>query len=213
MAHQENGPAHYAPIKSGKVVKVMLANYRKRKSCAPRRQSRRLELEPLEDRTVLGGNPPFAVGGDPSVNPADFRVTTFASGLNYPHGMTTLSDGSLLVAVNNPLSGGSSFYNSSGELLRFVDANGDGVADGAGQVLFNNLPGGVTAVHQAGELHPGHQQPDGQRANLVPPHRCDAWRLAHAGGQHQLLVPRRLGAHQLTRRSFVRRPGSPGTST
>jgi glucose/arabinose dehydrogenase len=108
-------------------------------------------LEQLEERRLLTGNPPFAVGGDPIVNPADFRVTTFASGLNYPHGMLTLSDGSLLVAVNNPISG-QSFYNTTGQLLRFVDANGDDVADGAGQVLYNNLPGGVTALHQAGEF-------------------------------------------------------------
>jgi hypothetical protein len=99
----------------------------------------------------LSGNPPFAVGGDPSVNPADFRVTTFASGLNYPHGMTALSDGSVLVGVSNPVNG-SSFYNSVGELLRFTDTNGDGVADGAGQVLYDGLPGEVTALHQAGEF-------------------------------------------------------------
>src|SRR4051812_18592030 len=115
-----------------------------------RRQSRQLVIEPLEERTLLSG-PPFSVGGDPIVNPSDFRVTTFASGLNYPHGMTRLSDGSLLVSVNNPVSG-SSFYNTTGQLLRFTDANGDGVADGAGQVLYNGLPGGVTAVHQAGEF-------------------------------------------------------------
>ena len=129
----------------------MPAQQGERAGTSRRRRSRRLFFEPLEDRTVLGGNPPFAVGGDPSVNPADFRVTTFASGLNYPHGMTTLSDGSLLVAVNNPVSG-ESFYSSSGELLRFVDANGDGVADGSGQALFNNLPGEVTALHQAGDF-------------------------------------------------------------
>src|SRR5262249_8970889 len=86
------------------------------------------------------------------VSPTDFRVTTFASGLNYPKGLTTLSDGSILVAVNNPNAGSTSFYQSTGELLRFVDANGDGVADGPGQVLYNGLPGGVTAVHQAGEF-------------------------------------------------------------
>jgi len=90
------------------------------------------------------------VGGDPIVNPADFRVTTFASGLNYPKGLMTLADGSLLVAVNNPVSGGTSFYNSSGQLLRFTDVNGDGVADAPGQVLYDNLPGAVTAIHQAG---------------------------------------------------------------
>jgi hypothetical protein len=104
----------------------------------------------LEDRTLLSGGLP--VGGDPIVNPADFRITTFASGLNYPHGMTTLSDGSLLVAVNNPVPGDTSFFNSTGVLLRFTDANGDGVADGPGKVLFKGLPGEVTALHQAGEF-------------------------------------------------------------
>ena len=108
-----------------------------------------MAFESLEDRALLA---PFTVGGDPSVNPADFRVTTFVSGLNYPHGMTTLSDGSLLVGVSNPV-GGASYFNSSGELLRFTDTNGDGVADNsAGQVLYNGLPGEVTAVHQAGEF-------------------------------------------------------------
>ena len=131
--------------------RIMSSQKRERVANYLRRRSRPLAFEPLEDRTVLGGNPPFAVGGDPSVNPADFRVTTFASGLNYPHGMLTLSDGSLLVAVSNPISG-SSFYDSSGELLRFVDANGDGAADGSGQALYNNLPGGVTAIHQAGDF-------------------------------------------------------------
>jgi hypothetical protein len=104
----------------------------------------------LEGRKLLTA--PFAVGGAPIVHPADFRVTTFASGLNYPHGMTTLSDGSLLVAVNNPVAGDTSFFNSTGELLRFTDTNGDGIADGPGEVLFNGLPGEVTALHQAGEF-------------------------------------------------------------
>ena len=62
------------------------------------RRFQRLVVEPMEPRTLLAGAP-FAVGGDPSVNPADFRVTTFASGLNYPKGLMTLPDGSLLVAV------------------------------------------------------------------------------------------------------------------
>jgi hypothetical protein len=107
-------------------------------------------LEPLEGRALLAGGLP--VGGDPIVNPADFRSTVFVSGLNYPHGMTTLSDGSLLVAVNNPNGGGTNFFDSTGELLRFTDADGDGVADGPGQVLFNGLPGEVTALHPAGEF-------------------------------------------------------------
>ena len=44
--------------------------------------------------------------------------------------MMTLSDGSLLVGVSNPV-GGASYFNSTGELLRFTDTNGDGVADNA----------------------------------------------------------------------------------
>src|SRR5262245_37387054 len=124
---------------------------RLRPRTSSRRRPRRLVIEPLEGRTLLT-SPPFSVGGDPIVNPADFRVTTFASGLNYPHGMTTLSDGSLLVAVNNPAPGDTSFFGTTGQLLRLTDTNGDGVAEGPMQVLFNNLPGEVTALHQAGEF-------------------------------------------------------------
>ena len=74
-----------------------------------RHDSSRLAFEPLEDRALLA---PFTVGGDPSVNPADFRITTFVSGLNYPDAMLTLSDGSLLVGVSNPV-GGTSYFNST----------------------------------------------------------------------------------------------------
>ena len=89
-------------------------------------RTRRPVVDSLEDRTLLS---PFTVGGDPSVNPSDFRITTFASGLNYPDAMLTLSDGSMLVGVSN--AGGSTGYgNSSGKLLRFVDANGAVHRDG-----------------------------------------------------------------------------------
>jgi hypothetical protein len=111
-----------------------------------------LILEPLEDRRLLSGGPPFSVGGDPSVNPADFRITTFASGLNYPDGMLVLSDGSLLVGVSN-LEGSSTYANSGGELLRFTDSTGTGVADNpAGEVMYNGLPGELTGLSQAGEF-------------------------------------------------------------
>jgi hypothetical protein len=93
---------------------------------------------------------PFAVGGDSTVNPDQFRVTTFATGLNYPVGMIQLSDGSVLVATSPPASGSSSFYNSTGQLVRLVDANGDGVADGPGTVLASGLPGSLTGLQQAG---------------------------------------------------------------
>jgi glucose/arabinose dehydrogenase len=110
-----------------------------------------LAFEPLEDRRLLTGGAPFSVAG-PGVNPADFRITTFASGLNYPAGMVTLSDGSLLVGVSN-LSGGAAYADSGGALLRFADANGDGVADNpAGQVLYNGLPGELSGLSRAGEF-------------------------------------------------------------
>ena len=90
---------------------------------------------------------PFNVQG-PGVNPNDFRITTFASGLDFPLGMARLSDGSLLVAVSQ----GTSLFNSTGRLLRFVDANEDGIADGPGTVLYSNLPGSQSAVCVAGDL-------------------------------------------------------------
>ena len=133
--------------------RIMQPGGRTRTRKSPRGRGYRPAVEPLEDRTLLNGSP-FAVGGDPSVNPADFRVTTFASGLNYPKGLMTLADGSIVVSVNNPVPGHTSFYNSTGELLRFTDTNADGIADGAGQVLYNEngLPGQITAIHQAGEF-------------------------------------------------------------
>jgi glucose/arabinose dehydrogenase len=85
----------------------------------------------------------------PGVNPADFRVTTFATGLNFPVGMTELADGSLLVAESN----GSGFFGSTtGSLVRLADTNGDSVAD-LQQTLVSNVPGGrLTSVRRAGDL-------------------------------------------------------------
>ncbi len=93
--------------------------------------------------------PPPSLVGDPSVHPADFRVTTFASGVPFPTSMQQLSDGSLLVGSSVPIT---TFFNSTGQLLRFVDANHDGVADGPATVLASGLPGGITSVRQAGNL-------------------------------------------------------------
>src|SRR5436189_256744 len=78
------------------------------------------------------GTVPFTVQG-PGVNPSDFRVTAFASGLSYPLGMLELSDGSILVTMDqNP-----SFFSGSlpGKLIRFTDTDGNGIADDAGTVL------------------------------------------------------------------------------
>ena len=91
----------------------------------------------------------FAVGGDPRVNPNDFVVTTFATGLNYPVGMALLPDSSIVVAVST---GTAYFSTTSGRLLRLVDTSGDGVADQQ-NILVNNVPGGMlTTVRIAGNL-------------------------------------------------------------
>jgi glucose/arabinose dehydrogenase len=93
---------------------------------------------------------PFTIGGDPRVHPEDFRITAFASGLNYPNAMVQLPDGSLLVGTSRPADG--NLYDSVGELIRLVDADHDGVADGPGSVLFTGLPGVITAMSWAGPL-------------------------------------------------------------
>ena len=93
---------------------------------------------------------PLILGGDPRVDPDAFQVTVFADGLFYPYGMTELDDGSLLVGTSNPTGG--SFTASTGELVRLVDADGDGMADGPGTVLAGGLPGAITAVRRAGSL-------------------------------------------------------------
>ena len=164
----------------------------------------------LEDRTLLNGSP-FAVGGDPSVNPADFRVTTFASGLNYPKGLMTLADGSIVVSGDNSVPGHTSFYNSTGELLRFTDTNADGIADGAGQVLYNEngLPGQITAIHQAGEFILGTSAQSGQRRDLCPPDGFSTGRPAHAGREPQAHVSHPVGTHDI-RLGRPPMPGQPG---
>ena len=93
-------------------------------------------IAPVEAATTL----PVLQG--PGVNPADFRVTAFATGLDFPVGMAELADGSLLVAVND----GASFGSSVGKLVRFVDANQDGVADDSGTVHYSGLPGGLSSL-------------------------------------------------------------------
>jgi len=91
---------------------------------------------------------PFSVQG-PGVDSSDFRVTTFATGLNFPVGMIQLDDGSLLVATSN----GSSFFgSSSGSLIRLADTDNDGVAD-VTQTLVNNVPSGkLSALRRSGDL-------------------------------------------------------------
>ena len=83
--------------------------------------------------------PPFTVGGGPRVDPSDFRVTIFASGLDSPVSMQALSDGSLLVGTN-------------AGLLRLLDSDGDGVAEGPGSYLYAAPGGLVTSLRLAGNL-------------------------------------------------------------
>ena len=96
-----------------------------------------MKLPPLISLILLGLLAPasvwaqFSIQG-PNVNPADFEITTFAAGLNYPIGMVELSDASLLVGVTD-----GSFFNGGGELIRLADTNGDGVADEQ-TVLFDD---------------------------------------------------------------------------
>jgi glucose/arabinose dehydrogenase len=90
---------------------------------------------------------PFTIQG-PGVNTNNFRITTFATGLDFPLGMATLSDGSLLVAVSH----GVNFYSSTGAVIRLTDTNNDGIADGPGTAVYTNLPGSQTALSVAGNL-------------------------------------------------------------
>jgi len=86
---------------------------------------------------------PFVVQG-PGVNTNHFRVTTFASGLSFPLGMAELPDGSLLVTTvqNANFSSGT----NPGRLIRLTDTNLNGIADGAGTILYSNLSPSLTAV-------------------------------------------------------------------
>jgi len=99
---------------------------------------------------VASATETLPIGGDARVNSADFRVTVFASGLDYPYGMVELADGSILVASSDPDT--SNLFESTGQLIRFVDADANGVADDAGTVLFTGLPATVTGLAVAGDL-------------------------------------------------------------
>jgi len=90
---------------------------------------------------------PFTLRG-PGVNASDFRVTPFATNLSYPLGMARLTDGSLLVAVNQ----GPSFFSAPGRIVRLVDADQDGVADAPPALLYSGLPAGQTSLRRGGNL-------------------------------------------------------------
>ena len=90
-------------------------------------------------------------GGEAKVLVAQGRMATGISySLDGRRIAYSLADGSLLVGISRPR--GTSYFNSVGELLRLVDEDGDGVADGPGTILFDGLPGSMTSVRQAGSL-------------------------------------------------------------
>jgi glucose/arabinose dehydrogenase len=91
---------------------------------------------------------PFSVHG-PMGSAGPFDVTTFASGLAFPSSMQQLVDGSLVVLTTAP---NGLWGASDGRILRLVDANGDGVADGPPQLLASGLPGVATSLRIAGAL-------------------------------------------------------------
>lgn len=88
----------------------------------------------------------------PDFEPGQYRVTEFASGLNYPYGLQWEAPGVLLVATSRPNTAGGSAFNSTFELLRFTDANLDGVADGPGLPVFTGGVGPATSLRFAGDL-------------------------------------------------------------
>lgn len=78
------------------------------------------------------------------------HASIFATDLNFPVGMVVLPDGSLLVGSSNPTGG--TYFSSTGELVRLMDADGDGVADGPVETVATGLAGMVTAVAVHGDL-------------------------------------------------------------
>lgn len=98
-----------------------------------------------------------------------FRITAFATGLSFPTSMASLSDGSLLVATNT---GGAQswigdhyiFTSPSATLVRLVDNDHDGVADGPGVPLATGLPGLVSSVRRVGTLIMAISARDGAQA-------------------------------------------------
>ncbi len=99
---------------------------------------------------MSGRAQPLQLG--PDIEPGQYRVTEFARGLNYPYGLQWEAPGVLLVATSRPNTTGGSPFNSTFELLRFTDANLDGVADGPGLPVFTGGAGPATSLRFAGNL-------------------------------------------------------------
>ena len=91
----------------------------------------------------------------PGGSAATMNFTTFATGLSFAIGMTSLPSGNVIVGTTTrPASVSASFENffyGSGKVLKFADANNDGVADGPAQVIYS-AAGAVTGVASAGDF-------------------------------------------------------------
>ncbi len=101
---------------------------------------------------------PVLNAANPLVDLSQFRVTTFATGIDFPTSMARLGDGSLLVGSTLPTqsfsgdSGYLNFYTGSGRLLRFTDTDANGVADGPAVVVASGLAGAITSVQTFGGI-------------------------------------------------------------
>lgn len=84
--------------------------------------------------------------GPDVLNPGQFRVTQFITGLPAPAGMVFSTNGPSLLVNTSP-------FFSQGQLVRFVDANRDGIADGPGTVLYNSTSGPLTLLKDTGRFY------------------------------------------------------------
>ena len=91
---------------------------------------------------------PIMLGPIPGLDPNQLRITTFASAIGPIYGMARADDGALLAGV----SGRPFFGGGPAQVLRFVDANFDGIADGPGTAVIGGIPGIITAVQRVGAL-------------------------------------------------------------
>jgi len=93
----------------------------------------------------------FTIGGDPRVNPADFRITTFASGLTSRTGWRGCRMAPSWWRRVIPWGGGRTGPRPA-ELLRFTDTNNDGIADGPGQLMYSDPVGVWTGLAVTGNM-------------------------------------------------------------
>jgi hypothetical protein len=96
--------------------------------------------------------PPTPLGPnfDATTFAGQLKVTTFASGLNYPTSMQSYNGGILVGTTNGVFSTGAA---GAGQLLLLTDTNHDGVADQTVNLTpAGGLLGEITSVRQAGNL-------------------------------------------------------------